>query len=324
MSTPWARATNFFTNLPPSLEAGCYYAPYEEIGGKTAADVLKQVDKILQSTNTVLENHKEYLPPSQFLELKKAYCRYHWQMTNESQEDRTYYDKRIRESRILSQLYADRATHQDRAKLLLREVETYQTRVLSASRNAQPPETLLKFEDELIDPATTGSKASSLESYTSWLSSFGRPSRSSSIDIEVRQAQSDPAPAYDAEGEGFIVSVTHFPSLSNESIDTKGIEGQKNVYRRMIAFENNDRRVEIIDQKLYTLAENETYIDENALQAMSHLAQRLLNQSDPGISQASGIIGNTSQTPSLETKIQKFRKMSVANERNSPPIARHG
>lgn len=51
-------------------------------------------------------------------------------MTNESQEDRAYYDKRIQESRILSQLYANRLSHHDRAKKLLREVETYQTRVL--------------------------------------------------------------------------------------------------------------------------------------------------------------------------------------------------
>ncbi|CAE6431210.1 unnamed protein product, partial [Rhizoctonia solani] len=130
MSTEWARFTNIFTNVKASLDPEYRYASYEEIGGKTAADILKQVDTILQSTNTVLENHKEYLPANQFSELKKAYCRYHWQMTNESQEDRAYYDRRIRESRILSQLYANRASPHDRAKLLLREVETYQTRVL--------------------------------------------------------------------------------------------------------------------------------------------------------------------------------------------------
>jgi hypothetical protein len=99
-------------------------------------------------------------------------------MANESQEDRAYYDKRIRESRILSQLYADRQTQHDRAKLLLREVEKYQTRVLvcahlhhrlcpaektetqSASRNSQPPDTLMLFEDELTDTASTSSKFS--------------------------------------------------------------------------------------------------------------------------------------------------------------------
>ncbi|KAH7332911.1 hypothetical protein B0J17DRAFT_709377, partial [Rhizoctonia solani] len=289
MSTDWARFTGIFTNVKASLDSEYRYAPYEEIGGRNAADILKQVDKILQSTNTVLENHKDYLPVNQFSELKKAYCRYHWQMTNESQEDRAYYDRRIRESRILSQLYANRASSHDRAKLLLREVETYQTRVLSASRNAQPPEVLVKFEDELTDPATSGSKDSALESYTSWFSVFGGDRRAS-IDLEVQRAQSDPAPAYDAEGAGeeFIVSITHFPKPADEP--TKGdvenlapelIDNDKNLFRRRITFENNDRRVEIIDQKLYALSENETYVAETALQAMLELGQRLLNQPDP-------------------------------------------
>ncbi|KAJ1300210.1 hypothetical protein OPQ81_011957 [Rhizoctonia solani] len=321
MSTGW-NEIGVFTNVKAALESGYLYAPYEEIGGKTAADILKQVDKILQSANTVLENHREYLPNDQFSELKQAYCRYHWQMTNESQEDRAYYDQRIRESRILSQLYANRATHHDRAKLLLREVETYQTRVLSASRNAQPPEVLVKFEDELTDSIATGPKASTLESYTSWFSVFGRTGRSSSIDLEVKQAQSDPAPAYDAEGEAFIVSVTHFPKPSNEPIEAEQVEravpalvgSGNNIYRRMIAFENKDKRVEIIDPKLYALSQNETYVAQNALQAMSELGQRLLNQSDSEIAGVSEMTGSPSQVPSLETTIQKFRKVSVVED----------
>ncbi|CAE6518125.1 unnamed protein product [Rhizoctonia solani] len=333
MSIDWTRFTSV-VKAKAALDFGYDYAPYEEIGGKTAADILKQVDKVLQSTNTVLENHKEYLPTNQFSELKKAYCRYHWQMTNESQEDRAYYDQRIRESRILSQLYADRATHHDRAKLLLREVETYQTRVLvsdilhcptflmhlqSASRNAQPPELLVKFEDELTESSTPGAKHSALESFTSWFSVTGAASRSSSIDNEVKQAQSDPAPAYNAEGEGFIVSVTHFPKSPNESIEAEGpapvlIGSGSNIYRRMVAFENSERRVEIKDQRFYALEENETYVAEATLQSMLELGQRLLNQSDSAITQVSGIADSSPQTPSLETTIQKFRKPSVTGE----------
>ncbi|CUA72916.1 hypothetical protein RSOLAG22IIIB_10386 [Rhizoctonia solani] len=314
MSIDWTHFTSAAKNVKEVLAPGYRYAPYEEIGGKTAADVLKQVDKILQSTNTVLENHKEYMPASQFSELKKAYCRYHWQMTNESQEDRAYYDQRIRESRILSQLYADRATHHDRAKLLLREVETYQTRVLSASRNAQPPQ-LLKFEDELTESAT-GAEHSALESYTSWLSLIGRTSRPSSIDNEVEQAQPDPAAAHNAEWNGFIVSVTHFPKSPGESINIEDsasvVVGSGNkIYRRMVAFENNEKRVEIKDRRLYALKENETYVAETALQAMLELGERLLSESDSAITQISGTTDSPSQTPSLETTIQKFRKTSV-------------
>ncbi|KAL5632842.1 hypothetical protein ACGC1H_005703 [Rhizoctonia solani] len=316
MSIDWARFTGV---VKAALDSDYRYAPYEEIGGKTAADVLSQVDKILQSTNTVLENHKEYLPANQFSELKKAYCRYHWQMTNESQEDRAYYDQRIRESRILSQLYADRATHHDRAKLLLREVETYQTRVLSASRNAQPPELLVKFEDELTESTTPGTEHSTPKSYTSWFSVIGGASRSSSIDNEVKRAQSDPAPAYSAEGEGFVVSVTHFPKSPNESTGAEGvvpalIGSGTNIYRRMVAFENGEQRVEIKDQRLYALEENETYVAEANLQAMVELGKQLLNQSDSAITQVSGVVNSPLQTPSLETTIQKFRKTSVAGE----------
>ena len=49
--------------------------PYEKIGRESATDILQQVDKILQSANTVLENHKDYLPSAEFAALKKAYCR---------------------------------------------------------------------------------------------------------------------------------------------------------------------------------------------------------------------------------------------------------
>jgi hypothetical protein len=76
MPTDWNRVTGVVTNLATALDIGYRYAPYEKIAGKSAADILKQVDKVLQATNTVLENHKEYLPASQFAELKKAYCRY--------------------------------------------------------------------------------------------------------------------------------------------------------------------------------------------------------------------------------------------------------
>jgi hypothetical protein len=51
-------------------------------------------------------------------------------MTDESQEFRATSDELIRQSRILSQLYANRDSHEQRARNLLRKVETYQTNVL--------------------------------------------------------------------------------------------------------------------------------------------------------------------------------------------------
>ncbi|KAG8688575.1 hypothetical protein FRC11_005196 [Ceratobasidium sp. 423] len=317
-----------------TFDPGYRYMPYERIAGKSAADILKQVDQVLQSTNIVLENHKESLPTAQFAALKQDYRRYHWQMTNESQEDRAYFDKNIRQSRILSQLYASKQTNQDRAKVLLYKVEAFQTKVLllslkhyhwqCASRNTQAEDDLVLFEDELAESPST-SRTPTLDSFTSWFS-FGKPrSTSSALHIESKKTviTSDPAPAYVAEGGGFSISVTHFPKPPNDPADGSGTEfgggpvvgtGSR-VYRRMIVFENKDKRVEITDPRLYALEGNETYVAENTLQAMSELGQSVLNQSDSGFPSDSQISTDTaSQAQSLEMTIQKFKKMAVAKE----------
>jgi uncharacterized protein YlxW (UPF0749 family) len=54
-------------------------------------------------------------------------------MTDESQQHRAVKDEIIRQSRILSQLYANKESRQDRATDLLAEVEAYQTDVLVSS-----------------------------------------------------------------------------------------------------------------------------------------------------------------------------------------------
>ncbi|KAF8752047.1 hypothetical protein RHS01_07854 [Rhizoctonia solani] len=195
-------------NSAVTFESHYRYTPYEKITGKTAADILKEVDQTPQSSNTVLECHRDYLPlygapktrersgvlrtwehststserhtkrsgmladnsesgalprflgprraEAQFASLKKSY-------------PRAYYDKLVRESRILSQLYAGGQTHQDRAQLLLNEVENYQIKVLSASSNTQPKDVLVSFGNELNEsPAPP--RYSIFDSFTSWFS----------------------------------------------------------------------------------------------------------------------------------------------------------
>jgi hypothetical protein len=73
MPTDWMKVGGVITNLATALDLGYRYTPYEKIGGKSAVDVLKQVDKVLSSTNTLLENHKELLPPEEYVELKNTY-----------------------------------------------------------------------------------------------------------------------------------------------------------------------------------------------------------------------------------------------------------
>lgn len=241
-------------------------------------------------------------------------------MTNESQEDRATTDKLIRQSRILSQLYAKRQPHAERAMDLLHQVETYQTRVLAASRSAQPPDSLMLFDDEIAElgaaeqPASV-EQTSSNQSYTSWFSAFGRTPRPESTlttDSESTKVEST-TPSSVVEGHGFIISVTHFPKSESESTsgDRKVVGTGSNIYRRMISFENAEKRVEIIDPKLYALDSNETYIPEDALRAMSELGQSLLNQSDSGIPPGSHAVSDPTVGPSLETTIQNFKKMSM-------------
>jgi hypothetical protein len=54
-------------------------------------------------------------------------------MTDESQQHRAVKDEIIRQSRILSKLYANKESRQDRAIELLATVEAYQTNVLVSS-----------------------------------------------------------------------------------------------------------------------------------------------------------------------------------------------
>ncbi|KAF8685099.1 hypothetical protein RHS04_00888 [Rhizoctonia solani] len=49
-------------NSAVTFESHYRYTPYEKITGKTAADILKEVDQTPQSSNTVLECHRDYLP----------------------------------------------------------------------------------------------------------------------------------------------------------------------------------------------------------------------------------------------------------------------
>ncbi|KAF8593333.1 hypothetical protein BDV93DRAFT_566662 [Ceratobasidium sp. AG-I] len=317
MPTDWIAVSGVITNIATALDLGYRYTPHEKIVGKNAGDILKDVDNILHSTSVVLENHKDLLPPKEYNELKGIY---HWQMTDESQQDRAATDEIIRQSRILSQLYANRESHQDRAKTLLYNVEVYQTTVLAASRKVVPLQSLA-FEDSTPSSAASQSNSqqqpSASSSYTSWFSAFGRSSRgsTSSKDLEAGASLANASTA--AEGQGFIVSVTHFPRVSSTSVDVGSGEIEKNVigtgstiYRRMILFENDEKRIQIIDPRLYALNKGDAFVSENSLRAMSELGESLLSQSDSGIPKGSQM-AEYPDAPSLETTIDKFGKLST-------------
>lgn len=153
----WITISGLITNVATALDLSYRYTPHEVIRGKDAAALLREADRILQDTNVVLENHRDELPPEQYKVFKLQYRsfvlvyltkstfadvvlhtprpfffsnRFHWQITDESQEHRAVKDVLIKQSRILSQLYANQDDQQKRASILLRSVETYQASVL--------------------------------------------------------------------------------------------------------------------------------------------------------------------------------------------------
>ncbi|KAF8602491.1 hypothetical protein BDV93DRAFT_557494 [Ceratobasidium sp. AG-I] len=292
MPTDWITVSGVITNIATALDLGYRYTPHEKIAGKSAEDILKKVEKVLRSANVVLENHKDILPGETFKELKDTYRKYHWQMTDEAQENRAATDDLIKQSRILSQLYANRTTHQDRAKALLRRVEVYQTSVLTASRSASAPG-FLAFEDEDFPASNPSEKQpSGLDSYTSWFSAFKGSTSCPTPppDLEQGASQLESPSTSVVERKGFVVAVTHFPRSTDSTVDVATGEINKTVvgngstiYRRMISFENDEKRIEIIDPVLYALDKSQAYIAESSLRAMSELGESLLGQLDSGV-----------------------------------------
>ncbi|KAF8595497.1 hypothetical protein BDV93DRAFT_514941 [Ceratobasidium sp. AG-I] len=335
----WITVSGVVTNVATIFDLGYRYAPYEVIQGKDAGAVLKEVDDILRSTKDVLENHKDILDPEEYTRLKAQYRSYHWRMTDESQQHRAVKDEIIRQSRILSQLYANKESRQDRAIDLLSTVEAYQTNVLAASRSAAHNK-LPSFPDEEDKPKSrhpVSQQQPTTRSLTSWFSAIGMPSTSTSLSSDIESTgesshskisglalPTEPSPKFvvegsfcfhlDAQRQGFVVAVTHFPEHPVPTVDLgTGMIQQpadsSNIYRRMISFENAGRRIDIIDPRLHSLDEQEThivqfqYLDETALRAMSNLGRRLMNERNAGVkalSPASKILSEEEASNNVE------------------------
>ncbi|KAG8728734.1 hypothetical protein FRC10_004615, partial [Ceratobasidium sp. 414] len=256
----WFAITGAISNVATAIDLGYRYNPNESIHGPDAEKLLKQVDEILSHSNTVLENHKGILDEDMYETLKDKYRVFHWQMTDESQGQRAIRDQIIRQSRILSQLYASKESRQDRARALLASVEGYQVDVLSASEAANRTrrgKALAMFPDvksppESLDPAP--------KSFTSWFSVFGGPSRRNATqkDIESARPSETPSPSGSPSSlsvgtvssleEGYIVAVTHIPDTDSQPTQAPGSDKNQSatLYRRMISFEGAGKRIDII------------------------------------------------------------------------------
>lgn len=283
--------------------------------------MLQEAKQILRDAVIVLEDHKDVLPPHQYEQFKLQYRSYNWRITDESQENRAVKDALVKQSRILSQLYANRDSHQKRAYSLLCDVESYQTDVLAASRKGSS--TVLEFPDEEFsptsEPASSQSQTSST-SFTSWFSVFGRASEKPSCDLESGSS-SPPSLANSAigssnmvvEGRGFIVAITHFPQNEGLSIDLGSgeVRGGDSVCRRMISFESATKRVDIIDPELHTLDPRKAVIAEDAIRAMTQLGERLMTDPSSKIPEGSQVTNNSPESASMEKFVKNFQQMST-------------
>ncbi|KAG8710178.1 hypothetical protein FRC08_017517 [Ceratobasidium sp. 394] len=318
----WYAITGAITNVATAIDLGYRYSPNEAVYGPDAEKLLKQVDEILNHSNTVLENHKGILDDDVYETLKDKYRVFHWQMSDESQGERAIRDQIIRQSRILSQLYASKKSRQDRARALLTSVEGYQVDVLSASEAAhrvRKGKALAMFPDVKSPPESSDSAP---KSFTSWFSVFGGLPRQNAAQTDIESARSSetssPSSSSGSLGvatvssleEGYIVAVTHLPDTDSQPTPGSGSDNTQlaTLYRRMISFEGAGKRIDVIDPKRYSLSENGAFIDEKSLCAMTLLGERFLNDGVPEGSRTT----DTGPNGSLESTVESFRRMSTS------------
>ncbi|KAF8602472.1 hypothetical protein BDV93DRAFT_557469 [Ceratobasidium sp. AG-I] len=322
----WITVSGVITNVATAFDLSYRYAPHEMIVGKDAGTLLKEAKQILRDAVVVLEDHKDVLSPDEYERFKLQYRSYNWQITDESQEHRAVKDALVKQSRILSQLYANKDSHQKRAHVLLRNVENYQTNVLAASRSATSTEPQFP-DDDVQSPWSSSEKASnqsqgSPASFTSWFSVFGKTSSAPPPDLESGVSPSPSstpppdAPRIITEGQGFIVAITHIPETESSSVDIgsgelSATKGNEIMYRQMISFESAGRRVDIIDPKLHSADPRNTVISEKSIHAMKKLGERLLSEQDLRVPEGSKTTSNAPDTPSMENTIQRFQQLSA-------------
>ncbi|KAG8719281.1 hypothetical protein FRC08_003231 [Ceratobasidium sp. 394] len=318
----WFAITGAITNVATAIDLGFRYNPNEVVNGPSAEKMLEKIDKILNHSNTVLENHKGIMEEDVYENLKDKYRVFHWQMSDESQGERAIRDQIIRQSRILSQLYSSKESRQDRARELLASVERYQVDVLSASEaahRARKGKALAMFPDVKSPPE---SSYSAPKSFTSWVSVFGGPARQNAAQTDIESARSpetsSPSSSSGSLGvatvssleEGYIVAVTHLPDTDSQPTPGSGSDDTQpaTLYRRMVSFEGAGKRIDIIDTKRYAFSENEAFIDEKSLCDMTLLGKRFLDGGVPEDSRITDIGPNGS----LESTIESFRRMSTS------------
>ncbi|KAG9087559.1 hypothetical protein FRC06_002479 [Ceratobasidium sp. 370] len=275
----WMSISGFVMNVASSLDIGCRYIPQNV----KAPELLEKIDKILGHTKEILETHGPAMPTNKYVKFQAMYSEYHLQMVFESQQDRADTKEQIERGRILAKEWSGNlgAPHQRIGKLL-DSAETLETNVLSESRKTNP--TPRAFAD--ATPTSAGSPSDNLPqgstststAYTSWFS--GTRASSSPTDVESGPVPESSRVTAPSVRRGLTVSVTHLSTRSSTvGLGTGGVNSTRSsLYRRIVTFESDERRVDIIDPTPHHLGGSGPYVSAAALSEMVTLGEFILGQ----------------------------------------------
>ncbi|KAG8736955.1 hypothetical protein FRC10_008692 [Ceratobasidium sp. 414] len=135
MSSDWISVNGIVTTIATAIDLGYRSLTYQRVRPENPLEVLRRVDRMLEDTRGVIENHRDLMPDSRFNDLMSWYANYYWHMLGESQDHRIRVDELVKRSRILSQLYSRFGSHGQRVYGLLHRVEAFQAAVVVVSTN---------------------------------------------------------------------------------------------------------------------------------------------------------------------------------------------
>ncbi|KAG8733112.1 hypothetical protein FRC10_000417, partial [Ceratobasidium sp. 414] len=119
-----------FTNVSSAWERS--FSSYRNVQTIEASVLLREIDEILRSTNTLLENHKNVLSPTQYENFKAQHTAFQWVLTDEERQDGDAKDPKLQQRRTPAQHLAEKEASENRATDLLENVKTYRSTLLAS------------------------------------------------------------------------------------------------------------------------------------------------------------------------------------------------
>ncbi|KAG8707661.1 hypothetical protein FRC08_000364 [Ceratobasidium sp. 394] len=109
-----------------------HYRPYEAMSEGSVGAMLKRVEEVLQYVDRVFEHNRVLFVSADYGTLTSKHQSYLVELAEEKRLHQTPIDDIVSKSPILSLLYALKERGLDRATILLRKVEIFQSEILAA------------------------------------------------------------------------------------------------------------------------------------------------------------------------------------------------